>query len=293
MKQRESAVLVVSDVHVGKKTPSYDMRVAQKVLDEVAKRIVRIAELVQDGYRWDEVVICFLGDVLDGSEIFPGQATVQDIPNVLAQATVAARLFLPIVEASLAVAPIVRLVGVAGNHGRAGKNAAEAANWDIVCYQQLEALVKAKWGKRVFCDFNAPTVDEQGILKETSLFWLKLVQIRNHWFLLHHGHRARTVLGVPFYSVRTRALTWRSAFKERWRVLMHGHFHQFGRMDFNDIIVLLNGTAVQHDTWALENFGLQGINRWWLFGVSDKYPITWSFGLDLEVRSNGKVAVHQ
>jgi metallophosphoesterase superfamily enzyme len=136
MKQRESAVLVVSDVHVGKKTPSYDMRVAQKVLDEVAKRIVRIAELVQDGYRWDEVVICFLGDVLDGSEIFPGQATVQDIPNVLAQATVAARLFLPIVEASLAVAPIVRLVGVAGNHGRAGKNAAEAANWDIVCYQQ-------------------------------------------------------------------------------------------------------------------------------------------------------------
>lgn len=282
MKQKESAVLCISDAHIGKQTPKYNVRVAMKVIELVAKKLERIAELVQDGYEWDEVVLCFLGDILDGSEIFPGQATVQDIPNVLTQAIAAAHIFVPLISSALEVAPTVRVVGVAGNHGRSGKHAAEAANWDIVFYQQLQAIAQARYRNRVSFDFNVPTV-QKGQIHESSLFWLKLIRIRQHYFLLHHGHRARNTLGVPYYGVRQRALTWRSAFKERWRVLLHGHFHQFGRLDFNDIIVLLNGTAVQHDTWALENFGMASVNRWWLFGVSDKYPITWSFGIDLEV----------
>jgi len=275
-------LLTISDVHIGKKTPHYNLKVCCKVIETVANKLVRISELLKDGYDYDEVILCFLGDILDGSEIFPGQATVQEIPNVLAQATVAAHIFLPLIEAALEVAPKVRCVGVAGNHGRSGKNAAEAANWDIVTYQQLQALATARWGDKVECDFNVPKFVKQS-LRETDLFWLKLIRIKGHYFLLHHGHRARNVLGIPFYGIKNRALTWRSAFKERWSVLLHGHFHSFARMDFNDFSVLLSGTAIRHDTWALENWGVQGINRWWLFGVGERFPITWSFGLDLYV----------
>lgn len=280
MKQLESAVLVISDVHIGKRTPRYNIKQASRILENVAKKIVNIAHLLQNDYGFDEFVIILLGDILDGSEIFPGQAAVQDIPNVLAQAVAAAHLFLPVVNAALSVADKVRICGVAGNHGRSGKHAAEAANWDIVCYQQLESLCRTLYKDKVTFEFNVPQM-ERGTIKENDLFWMKLVRIKNHYFLLHHGHRARNVLGVPFYGIRQRALTWRSAFPQRWSVLLHGHFHTFARMDFNDIIVLLNGTSVMHDTWALENFGMASVNRWWFFGVSHKFPITWSFGLDL------------
>lgn len=280
MKQVETAVLVISDVHIGKKTPKYDTRKAARVLESVAVKVQNIAQLLKNDYGFDEFVVIMLGDILDGSEIFPGQAAVQDIPNVLAQAVAAAHLFLPIIEAGVSVAGKVRICGVAGNHGRSGKNAAEAANWDIVCYQQLESLCKAIYKDKVTFEINAPRIEKNSV-KENDLFWMKLVRVKNHYFLLHHGHRARNVLGVPFYGIRQRALTWRSAFPQRWKVLLHGHFHTFARMDFNDIIVLLNGTSVMHDTWALENFGMASVNRWWFFGVSNKFPITWSFGLDL------------
>lgn len=281
--QVESAVLAISDVHIGKQTPGYSLSVAKKILEATATKITTIIDYLRPEYSFDEFVFLFLGDILDGADIYPAQATKQDIPNVNAQAIAAAHLFLPLVEAALHVAPTVRLVGVAGNHGRSGKNVSEAANWDIVAYQQLAALCQAKWPDKVTFDFPIPVYDENAIVKETATFWLKVTKIKNHYFLLHHGHRARSVMGVPYYSIRTRALTWRSALPQRWKVLLHGHFHQFGRIDFNDIIILLNGTAVLNDTWALENFGLQGINRWWFFGVSTKFPLTWQFALNVNL----------
>jgi len=280
MPQLESLVLVVSDVHIGKKTKKYNVQVARKILHKIAEKLKDIVRIMDGEYEFNEVVLCFLGDILDGTDIFPAQATVQDIPNVFAQALVAAELFMPVIEAATEIADKVRLCGVAGNHGRSGRNAAEAANWDIVCYQQLAMLATERFKGKVICQFNIPQVLPTRV-KETDLFWLQLVNIKGHYFLLHHGHKARMVLGVPWYSLKSRALSWRSALREKWKVLLHGHFHQFGRMDFNDITILLNGTSVQHDTWALENFGLQGINKWWLFGTSKKYPMTFQFALEV------------
>jgi hypothetical protein len=37
----------------------------------------------------------------------------------------------------------------------------------------------------------------------------------------------------------------------------------------NRVHLLLTGTMAAGDTWALEQFGSEGANAWWLFGCSD------------------------
>lgn len=277
---KESLALCISDVHIGKETPRYNLKKAQQAIERCATKLVAIADMLRPSVDIEELYLLFLGDILDGTDIYPAQAVHQDVPDVFAQAQAAAQSFKVLLEAAREVAPRIVLTGVAGNHGRSGKSAAEAANWDIVFYKELTYFAGELLGDRVTHDFHFPVVFGAGV-KPAEYFWLKLLRIRQHWYLLHHGHRARGALGIPYYGVQRRAMSWRTSLKERWRVLIHGHFHQFGRIDINDFTVLLNGTSVEHDTWALESFGSRASNKWWLLGISDRWPITYSFALEL------------
>ena len=60
-----------------------------------------------------------------------------------------------------------------------------------------------------------------------------------------------------------------------------GHFHALAHWRVNRVQVLATGTMVTDDQWALTTLGFDSGNQWWLFGVSDKHPITWQYGLDL------------
>lgn len=280
--QTESFVVVLSDLHIGKQTPSYNLHAARQTINQLCTTLLRLNELLRPNYSFDEFVLIFLGDILDGSEIYPTQAHHQEVSALTAQATAGAQILLPVIETGLQIAPQVKVYAVAGNHGRSGKSAHEASNWDIVLYQQLEALADLQFPNKVKFSYNAPqvTVADQTTVNYPDTFWLKLIQIRKHYYLLFHGHGTRSTYGIPYYGLMRRAHKWRSAFKERWSVMLVGHFHQFGWIEENDIIVLLSGTMVKDDIWALETLGMRGVNKTWVFGVSDHRPITWQFAVE-------------
>lgn len=282
--QIETFALALSDLHIGKKTETYNIHIANEMIQRLCLTLLRVKELLSGGYEFDEFVLFLLGDMLDGDGIYPGQPHFQDVSALTAQASVGASMLLRVVQTGLEIAPTVRVIAVPGNHGRSGKHAHTASNWDLVLYQQMQIASELRFGERVTYEMNAPNIvneEDEFSLRMPDLLWMRVAQVKGHYFLLHHGHATRRVLGIPYYSLLKRAYYWRTSVREPWEVILSGHFHQFAWLEENGFVCLLNGTMVKDDTWALETLGVRGVNRTWAFGVSEHRAITWSYGLEL------------
>ena len=73
-KEEEEAVLVLSDVYVGKVTKSYNPKIFKERLDKVKNGMLRIVELLRNGYSLNTLNIILGGDIVDGEGIYPTQA---------------------------------------------------------------------------------------------------------------------------------------------------------------------------------------------------------------------------
>ena len=265
----ESAVLVMSDVHYGKCTTTYNRNVAKERLERLLPKLERIHRLVSAAYQIEELVVALLGDVNDGTEIYPAQAYYQDLSDPLQQAWEFASFLADWFRALQRIWGKVRIEAVAGNHGRTGRRAHEAANWDLACYHYLT----------LHLGDSGITVAYGGHDNGQDPF-LRFMDVRRHRFLLYHGHSIRMYQTIAWYGLTMRMLRWQAALGS-FSAMLCGHFHSFGEMEINGRRVLLTGTLVTDDQWALQTLGLNASNRWHLFGVGNTRPITWRFDLDL------------
>lgn len=267
-KHRETVFLAVTDIHYGKQTGSFDLEAVKRRMDLIPERLAHLTGALRRGYEFDKLVVGFLGDFNDGTDIYRTQPHHQAETNVEAQAIDVAELVVtPFVRALCDIFPAVDVHCVAGNHGRAGFRGHEAASWDVASYRYAQKDLK---GQRRLC-FELPRVVPT----------VQPVVIRGHKFLLYHGHGVKGYQGIPFYGLRQRGLNWQSTAEYGgFRVLHVGHFHTFGRMNHNRFTIMLNGTMVSDDEWARDELGYESDAIWHLHGVSDERPITWDFGLE-------------
>jgi predicted phosphodiesterase len=265
MRPKESAVVVMTDIHYGKKTTSFNPDACAEKISNFGDSVLRIHDLMT-GYQFDELVVCLLGDINDGSEIYATQPHHQAITNVEQQAedisTILADWFKRQVKSG--AWPKIRVECVPGNHGRAGKHAHEAASWDIVTYKYLRNKLPSS------CPLH---------LGKKNVF-LRNIKIKRHNFLLYHGHEIKTFGNIPWYGMLLRTARWNLSSLSPFRAVLFGHWHTFGAWQFNQVTALASGTLITDDDWALQSLGWESANKWWMFGVSDKRPITWSFGLE-------------
>lgn len=262
--QRETAVVVITDVHYGKKTASFNPESCAQRLAAFGDSVLRIRELLSS-YAFDELVVCLLGDINDGTGIYATQPHHQAITNVEEQAEEISDLLAEWCKGQQKVWKKLRLECVPGNHGRAGKFAHEAASWDVVAYKYLRNKLPKG------CELH---------LGKKSAF-LRVVNIRRHRYLLYHGHEIKTFGNIPWYGMLLRTARWNLSHLSPFAAVLFGHWHTFGLWQFNSVTALASGTLVTDDEWALQSLGWESANRWWMFGVSDKRPITWSFGLEV------------
>lgn len=262
----DRAVLVMSDLHYGKVTPSFNPDAVSEMLGKLSKRLSRLG---QERPEPSALSIFILGDVNDGTGIYATQSHYQAITNVEQQASEVAHLLSDmIVEQQESWAGGVDVHCVAGNHGRAGKFAHEAANWDLVTYRYMSLLLRERAGINV----SIPRADESPFLRK--------VDIHGHGYLLYHGHDIRTWGSIPWYGILLRLLRWYSALPG-WTVATMGHFHTLGYWRFNNLTALSTGTMVTDDEWSLRVLGWEPVSSWWLFGVDETRPVTWQMALDL------------
>lgn len=262
----EDCLLVASDIHYGKSTSCFDSNTVARQLSRVG---VKIAEICNNHSRTDfgTLHIALLGDIVDGSGIYPTQNHHQEITNPEKQAEEVSTLLARFAESQTTKFKNVHFHCVAGNHGRSGWTAAEAASYDLVCYKYIKYKTASE--PRIAVDFNS---DDP---------FVQQVQIKGHKYILQHGDGVPMYCRTPFYGIETCVKDMATMDYAPFDVALFGHFHTSLYGTVNKIAYYLTGTSVVRDEWSRLKLRRDSVNRWWFLGVSDDRAVSWEYQLEL------------
>jgi len=127
-KLKESAVLVISDVHAGKVNDfldpetneivrTYDFDIFIDKANNLVHKVYEVIELLSGHYQIDTLYIYFVGDIVDNDFIYRGQKFFID-GDTGEQLQVAVKVFSDILNSFLKIFKHIHVVSVPGNHGR-------------------------------------------------------------------------------------------------------------------------------------------------------------------------------
>ncbi len=261
----ESAVLLVSDLHSGKKTKSFDLKVLKKRMQNMGANVTKVLSILKEAYHIEDLHILQLGDMIDNDSIYKTHKHHTD-PN-------ANYGWLQVKELVNIMEPVyrqikddtrlpVKLYGIRGNHGRVSSFTHESNNFDLMFYDLLQSQLNG-------------TIDSI-----VSPSFATIVNIQGHGFLMYHGAGIRMYQNLPHYGIVQRVMRWQQSMKP-FSVVCMGHFHTFGYYKWIGTEIFLTGTAVSGDEFAQEVIGMDGEPTFWLIGVHPERKITWRYPIPL------------
>lgn len=270
----EVAILLMSDLHIGKKTATYNPRIFVKRLEKLQNSMMSIIQAQRSIRPIKKLVIVMNGDFADAEAIYPSQAV--DFISI------------PIIDQifSVGVPQLVAFLGFClesfeevecycqmGNHGRqnaAKWSSSKSTNWDSVLYKVLEAST-----------LNQPRLTWHIATKD----WKSMFKILGYGFLACHGDMIKRFYNSPYYGMTRQAERWANAYRDKLRLdyVLYSHFHSLDAgMRHNRLQIFVNGSFTTDDTYAEENIGVASVPEQLLFGVHPKFGVTWRYPLCLE-----------
>lgn len=277
----EVAVPWLSDLQAGKRTPTYNTEVMQRRVDVYARKTLDLIDLQRHGSTINQIRSWWLGDMVEGEDIFPGQAFLID-SSTYEQVFTTAETLIAAVRLWLTEVDRVDVEAVIGNHGRVGRKGQYAGgfNTDRMVYRIVDIALSAE--PRFSIQFAEPTL-ESG---DRGWYWVS--EIGGLRTLLVHGDQFRGQLGVPWYGIRKKVLGWkamgtnpRMGFPD-FDDVAFGHHHQQVTWVINGIGVRGNGTTESWNDFAAEQLAGMGRPSQRLMFVSPKngmvtaeYPDVW------------------
>jgi hypothetical protein len=272
-KKEEAVLLQISDVHVGKKTKSYNPKIFVKRLETLKNGLFDITDIHKAVRPIRKLYIAFCGDIIDAESVYPAQAVEHiSIPIIDQIFTVGLPEFTKFLVDCSAQFDEVECHCVRGNHGR--QNAAKwtsskSTNWDFVFYKALQASMtnqeRIKW--------IIPTKD-----------WKDTFKIFNEGFLITHGDMIKRYYSSPFYGMTRQAERWANAYRDKIKLthFMFGHFHSLDAgMRHNNLRIYLNGSFVTDDPFAEEYIGVASVPEQLIVGVHPTKGVTWRYPVNL------------
>jgi hypothetical protein len=237
----QAAVLYLSDAHIGKLTESFNIGVVQDRLRQIINYVRESVRRQRMTKRVDELHILFGGDLVDGANIFPTQTyhSEQNVKNQIFRSGVP--YFAELIRDLATDFESVVIATVPGNHGRGGKFAHEEDNADAYFFHALA----------LSC------VNLENVEWNLCAHWFNIHRVLNTKILLVHGHQHLSQQGVPYYSITRKAMSWKQTMPEPFDIEMMGHFHCPAQLDVSGIDVIVNGSMVTGDEYALEKMGAQ------------------------------------
>lgn len=269
----ETVVLLMSDIHVGKKTVTYNPNVFANRMDNLEHRMMSIVTQHRAVRLIRKLVIVLNGDVIDSESVYPGQAVDHiAIPIIDQLYSVGIPRLTEFLLFCLANFEEVEVYCTRGNHGR--QNAAKwtsskSTNWDYVAYKSLEAMT-----------INQPRLKWNINVKD----WKSMFRIEGWGFLAAHGDMIRRYYSLPYYGMTRQAMRWQNAYRDKMRLtyFLFGHFHSAGIFRFNNCVVIMNGSFVTDDPYAEENLGVASVPEQTLFFVHKKYGVSSRYTINLK-----------
>ena len=282
-KIKESALLVLSDSHGDQEILSKRVQGLENYNFDVAcrraERIVdtTISHLIDNmkNYKFEKLYIAGLGDYVNG-DIHNAQMHSK-WKNTLKNAVGMGELFAMMITDLSKYFPEIVLCSVSGNHGRRSfKKDYRGAqdNWDYLVATHIATRLRG-------------LVEE----KRLSLFfpdsWSLGLNIYNWNFVLNHGDDIRSWNSLPWYGIerKTRRLNAIGAVSGNIpHYFLFGHFHNIASQQHTTGEIILNGSWMSTDEYALNSLGAFSEPFQWLMGVHPNYGVTWR--LPIKLRTN-------
>lgn len=279
-KIEEKAMLILSDIHGGKKNSFLDINTGKSVetynknicIEEANNLVGSIKEinyLISTHYDIKELYIVCVGDLVDNDIIYSGQRFFIEV-GVGEQIIFVLKLLIDLITEFLNMYEKVHFIIVGGNHGRITSKKEEAP-----FYNNFDRLI-GEFLKIVF-DKNKRV---EIVVPES---WFYLFKVYDWKYFIHHGDDVYTWLGLPYYGITRKAKSRRGEINFDIEII--GHFHTSMIIPIgSNARTLVNGCWIKDDDWAFKKFGVRSVPTQWYFGISPKRPITWSFSLELYKR---------
>lgn len=210
-KGEEVAVLHATDWQAGKRTDTFDLDVLQERIALLAHKTLRITEVQRADHPVKRCVLMPGGDMVEGINIFPGQAYELDA-TLYEQLFRAANILEGLVRSLLQGFDLVEVWDMFGNHGRIGRKG-ESPRMDNVD-RILYAIVAERFR-------GEPRVEWHH-----SETWHQHVPIGNYTALLIHGDQVKSFGGnLPAYGILRKVNAWAAGVLPPFSGVWIGHFH--------------------------------------------------------------------
>lgn len=263
-KGAETAVLLLSDWQLGKRTPTYSSDVCEERISRLRDKVDRLVEIQRADHPVKKISLFLLGDMIEGELIFPGQAYEID-SSLYRQVTVdGPRILGDTVRWALNRFEQVEVHAVPGNHGAIGgrsrRDMHPESNGDRMLYEITRQLVPdAEW--------------------LISPEWWAVADLgEKARFLLLHGDQVRGFAGIPWYGWMRKMLAWGSM-SSIWPDMEFdhaaaGHFHTPVSLYINGKRLWINASTESHNPYALEQLAAAGEPAQWLLFVKPGQGVT-------------------
>jgi hypothetical protein len=270
----EAAVLVISDVHVGKWVMSeevgdsfgYSVPEFKRRLGKLREALAEIIAIHRRSIPIKRLYVLMLGDLVDGSDMRPGQKLRVD-QTVGAQTLTFSREFVPFLAGLGQMFDEVRVIVVGGNHGRVGKPGENMPwdNFDVMAGHFLETALQFAPNIKVHVSHRP----------------YEIARINGLEIYMAHGESVRGGSGlasVPTYGIAKAAARDVGLHQRLFDAYIIGHFHTAQDLDINGIPVLINGCWDGGDSYSVNQLHVASVPAQWLFGIG-KRGVTWRYRL--------------
>lgn len=243
-KQPATLMAEASDWHVGKKVDSqhvaglggYGFDIFRSRLRHYRDTIFTVYEEWSQVRPIEQLVINFLGDILDGHEIYKGQSWFQDrhLVEQFCGALVEAGQWIRDLGTRI---PKIKICSVPGNHSRLSDSRTAVPpdlNAETLWLRMLQLQLR----------------DLEGVEMSVAMCpWMGYeLYGKNHF--LTHGSETRMWNQIPFYGLSRDTMRRVAMTQKIWHYTHCGHFHQDADLPVSSLRILMNGSMVGPDLYS-------------------------------------------
>jgi hypothetical protein len=272
----EVALVLLSDMQTGKRTPSYNSEVCAERVALYAEKIIKLAQVQEQDHPVRTCRVAALGDLVEGCDIFPGQSWLIDSTLYTQLLDTTPVIIVDFVRKLLTYFDQVEVEFVDGNHGRIGRRGqfGPMDNADRMVARIVKLMLRDE--PRTMVSLTDP---------EGERNWYRVMHIGNYKALMIHGDQIRGHSGFPWYGLGKKVQGWGSGGlgdDSDFNDVLMGHYHQLGAIPLNQRMVWANGSTESTNTFAQENLAAQSEPSQWLLFVDPRAgKVTASYGVRL------------
>jgi len=272
-------VLMLCDIHTGLYLkPShtgglnyYNKEKLITQLENLKKALVTIS--IKQLAEYPLLKIHALGDLIDGINIYKGQAFQQDM-YLTQQYYYIAELISTLLIELLQLYTKIEISCVPGNHGRIGRKgeSPQEDNFEYMWYRHMKEKMQ---------NYREPTHENgyRQIVWNISETWWMLDKTYDKTSLLFHGDGIRSWNSIPYYGIDRADAKYTKLLarqKNIYQILELGHFHSLSILPTPTGHTMINGCFVGGSMLALKDMVTTSEPAQLFFGIHKDLPsVNW------------------